>query len=185
MLSGATTLAETVARNYAKVLAYKDEYEVARLYRAPEFRAALQAQFDGVRRIEVHLAPPLLARCDKRTGRAQKRAFGPWVLTAFRFLAPLRVLRGTWFDPFGYTAERRAERALIAQYEADIAHILQTLTPATLATAVALAALPERIRGFGPIKERNMREAARTRAHLLERLRVPPAGRPDLPLAAD
>ena len=171
MFSGSTALAEAVARNYAKLLAYKDEYEVARLYRSAAFRAALDTQFEGARRIEVHLAPPLLARRDRRTGHLQKRAYGQWVLTAFRFLAPLKFLRGTALDPFGRTEERRAERALIAEYETTVAEMLAGLSPTTLATAVALASLPERIRGYGHIKEKSMREAAAERARLLQRLR--------------
>jgi indolepyruvate ferredoxin oxidoreductase len=183
MFSGSTALAEAVARSYAKLLAYKDEYEVARLYRTTAFQSALAAQFEGVERLQVHLAPPLLARRDKRTGRLQKRAYGPWVLKAFRFLAPLKVLRGTMLDPFGHTEERRAERRLIADYEADIAEILERLGPATLATAVALASVPERIRGYGHVKEKAMREAAAERGRLRERLSQPPAR--ELPMAAE
>jgi indolepyruvate ferredoxin oxidoreductase len=172
--SGATALAEAVARNYAKLLAYKDEYEVARLYAAPAFRAALEAQFENVERVQIHLAPPLLAKRD-RSGKLRKQAYGAWVLTALRILAPLRVLRGTALDPFGHTEERRAERKLIADYEADIAEILQRLRPETLAVAVALASLPDRIRGYGHVKEKAMREAAAERTRLLERLRAPDA----------
>jgi indolepyruvate ferredoxin oxidoreductase len=183
MFSGATPLAEAVARNYAKLLAYKDEYEVARLYTSGTFRAALDAQFENVERLEIHLAPPLLARRDKQ-GHLQKRAYGAWVLRAFRVLAPLRRLRGTPLDPFGHTEERRAERRLIADYEADVAEMLQRLAPATLATAVALASLPERIRGYGHVKEKAMREAAVERARLHDKLRAPPAA-PPLRLAAE
>ncbi len=183
MFSGSTALSEAVARNYAKLLAYKDEYEVARLYRAASFRAALDAQFEGATRLEVHLAPPLLARRDPRTGRLRKRAFGPWVLSAFRLLAPMKFLRGTALDPFGRTEERRAERALVTEYEATVADILAHLSPATLAVAVALASVPERIRGYGHVKEKAMREAAAERARLLERLHATAAA--PLPLAAE
>jgi indolepyruvate ferredoxin oxidoreductase len=183
MFSGATTLAEAVASNYAKLLAYKDEYEVARLYTGERFRAALDAQFEGVQRVEIHLAPPLLARRDK-AGKLQKRAYGAWVLRAFRVLAPLRVLRGTPLDVFGHTEERRAERRLITDYEATVADILNRLSPATLATAVALARLPERIRGYGHIKEKSMREADAERARLLAKLRDP-APPPPLRMAAE
>ena len=107
----------------------------------------------------------------------------PWMLTAFRFLAPLKRLRGTALDPFGRTEERRAERALIAEYETTVAEMLALLSPATLATAVALASLPERIRGYGHIKEKSMREAAAERTRLLQRLRELPAL--PLPLAAE
>ncbi len=170
MFSGSTALTEAVAENYAKLLAYKDEYEVARLYRSPAFREALAAQFENVQRIEVHLAPPLLARRDRRTGRLVKQAYGPWVLGAFRLLAPLKILRGTPLDPFGRTEERRAERRLIAEYEATVADILAHLTPATLSVAVDLAMLPARIRGYGHVKEKAMREAAAERTRLLPRL---------------
>ena len=185
IFSGSTALAEAVARNYAKLLAYKDEYEVARLYRSAAFRESLAAQFENPERIEVHLAPPGFARRDRRTGRLVKRAYGPWVLTAFRLLAPLKVLRGTALDPFGRTEERRAERALIAQYETDMADILAHLSPATAATAVALASLPERIRGFGHVKEKAMREAAAERARLIEKLHTAAAPPPAMRIAAE
>jgi indolepyruvate ferredoxin oxidoreductase len=164
------------------LLAYKDEYEVARLYSAPAFAAALAAQFETVARVQVHLAPPLLARRDS-AGKLRKRAFGPWIFRVFRVLARLRVLRGTPLDPFGHSEERRAERRLIGDYEADVAEILRSLSPETLATALALARLPDRIRGFGHVKEKAMREAAVERARLLERLRAPAA--PALRMAAE
>ncbi len=182
MFSGSTALTEAVARGYAKLLAYKDEYEVARLYRGAAFQSALAAQFEGAERIEVHLAPPLLARRDPRTGRLQKRAYGPWVLSAFRLLAPLKLLRGTRLDPFGRTEERRAERRLIGEYEGDVATMLDRLSPATLAAAVALAGLPERIRGFGHVKEKATREATAERARLLALLEQPA---PALRMAAE
>jgi indolepyruvate ferredoxin oxidoreductase len=184
IFSGATAITEAVARNYAKLLAYKDEYEVARLYSAPAFRSSLRAQFAEQRRLVLHLAPPLLARRDPRTGHARKRSFGPWVFTAFRLIAPMRVLRGTPLDPFGHTEERRAERAQIAQYEADIAKVLHLLAPHTASAAVALAALPERIRGFGHVKAKAMREAAVQRTRLLEQLHAPAPPRA-LPIAAE
>ncbi|MDE2198685.1 MAG: indolepyruvate ferredoxin oxidoreductase family protein [Rhodospirillales bacterium] len=180
MFSGAGALSEAVARNYAKLIAYKDEYEVARLYASKVFRAQLDAQFEGATRIAFHLAPPVMARRDPRTGNLLKREFGPWMMTAFRLLAPLRVLRGTRLDPFGRSEERRAERALIGDYEVAVEHILKTLSPETLPVAVALASLPERIRGFGHIKEKAMREAADERARLLGRL-----GAPALAMAAE
>jgi indolepyruvate ferredoxin oxidoreductase len=135
-----------------------------------------------VDRLEFHLAPPLLARRDKRTGHLRKRGFGGWMLSAFRMLAPLKVLRGTPLDPFGHTDERRAERKLIADYEVTVDEILRRLAPATLATAVALANLPERIRGYGHVKDKAMREAASERARLLEKLRAPAQ---PLPMAAE
>jgi indolepyruvate ferredoxin oxidoreductase len=170
--SGSTALTEAVAQGYAKLLAYKDEYEVARLYAAPEFRAALAAEFETPARLEFHLAPPLLAKRDPRTGHLVKRDYGPWVMKLFPALARLRVLRGTRLDPFARTDERRTERQLIADYEALVAELLDRLAPPTLATAVALASLPERIRGFGHVKERNLRAAKAEEARLLATLRA-------------
>jgi indolepyruvate ferredoxin oxidoreductase len=180
MFSGATALTEAVARNYAKLIAYKDEYEVARLYSSRQFREALAAQFDAPERLEFHMAPPLLAKRDPRTGQLQKRAYGPWMMGAFRVLAKLRFVRGTRLDVFGRTEERRTERQLITDYEALIDEILSSLAAETVAVAVALASLPEKIRGFGHIKEKSIRAAEAERAALLQRLR-----QPDAKLAAD
>lgn len=171
--SGGSALAEAVARSYAKLLAIKDEWEVARLFAAPDFRAAVAAACGVPERLEFHLAPPLFAPRDPHTGQLVKRAYGPWVLWVFRLLAALRFLRHTPLDPFARTAERRRERALIGEYEALIAEILQRLSPETLPVAVALAALPERIRGFGHVKDRSLRLAEAEQARLLERLRAP------------
>src|SRR5690606_31997397 len=126
-LGGEPALTRTVAANYHKLLAYKDEYEVARLYTDGEFRQALDQQFEGDYRLTFHLAPPLLARRHPDTGRLIKREFGPWMLKGFGLLAKLRFLRGTPLDIFGYTAERRMERQLITQYESRIAGLLQQL----------------------------------------------------------
>ena len=159
-----------MAKGYHKLLAYKDEYEVARLYASKDFRAQLAEQFEDPKRIEFHLAPPLLAKRDPHTGHLVKQTYGPWLLTAFGVLQRFRFLRGTRLDIFGRTEERHMERALITEYEATIETILARLTPATLATAVALAALPEKIKGFGHIKERNARAAATEREKLLAKL---------------
>ena len=172
--SGATSLTEAVARNLFKLMAYKDEYEVARLYSDGSFQRALAERFEAPERLEFHLAPPIMARRNAH-GQFQKRAFGPWMLRAFGLLAPLRVLRGTWADPFGRTEERQAERAMIGDYEALVAELVATLSAETMAVAVALAELPDRIRGFGHVKERTMRDVAVERARLLERLRAPAA----------
>ena len=171
--SGGTVLTEAVARGYAKLLAVKDEWEVARLYAAPEFQAALRAEFGSLERLEFHMAPPLFGRRDPATGHLLKRAYGGWLMLVLRVLAALRFLRNTPLDPFARSAERRGEQALIAEYEATIAEVLHLLSPRTLPVAVALAALPERIRGFGHIKERSLRQAEAERARLLERLRTP------------
>ena len=170
-LGGATRLAQAVARSYFKLLAIKDEYEVARLHSDPAFRQRIAEQFEGDWRLRFHLAPPLLTRPDPVTGRAKKIAFGPWMLAAFRVLARLKFLRATAFDLFGMTAERRDERALIGEYEALVDELLARLNADNHALAVELASLPEEIRGYGHVKERQL-AAARTKwAALLARLR--------------
>ncbi len=146
-------LSEAAARNLFKLMAYKDEYEVARLYSAPSFLAQLSTTFEKMGRIKIHLAPPMFAPRDPETGHLRKRAFGPWVLTAFRALKHFKFLRGTPFDPFGYTRERRAERALSERYEAMLDRFVDDLTPERISVALDLARLPESIRGFGHVKE--------------------------------
>ncbi|MAY67732.1 MAG: hypothetical protein CMM77_11455 [Rhodospirillaceae bacterium] len=160
-------LTEAVARSFFKLMAYKDEYEVARLYSAPEFRRALRQTFRSHKKLTVHLAPPLGSAKDARTGHLQKREFGPWMFTAFRLLAPLKGLRGTAFDPFGRTAERKMERALIAEYEATIDTLLAGLTADNLPLATEIAALPQSMRGFGHIKMANVEKAKAREADLL------------------
>ena len=174
LFSGGSALTEAVAKGFYKLMAYKDEYEVARLHADPAFKAQLEAQFEGVQRIEFHLAPPMFAKRDKTTGHLIKQSFGPWMLKAFGVLAKFKALRGTALDPFGRTEERKAERALIGEYEATITQVLQDLTAQNLSTAVALAALPEKIKGFGHVKERTMRESAAERGRLLARLTAAP-----------
>jgi indolepyruvate ferredoxin oxidoreductase len=170
---GRTGLAEAAARGYHKLLAYKDEYEVARLYASPEFEKALSEQFEGRRKLEFHLAPPLLARRDRATGEPRKMRFGPWMLPAFRLLAKGKRLRGTAFDIFGYSAERRLERQMIADYERLLDEIAQRLTPETHRAAVALAALALDIKGYGHIKLRNYKAAKTKEEALLAELRNP------------
>ena len=155
-------LARAVASNYAKLLAYKDEYEVARLFTDDAFLDALRMQFGDDARLEFNLAPPFLSRKDPITGAVRKRNFGPWVLGVFRVLARLKRIRGSWLDIFGHTAERRMERQLIREYETQVQEILAHLLPGNLDTAVALAELPEQIRGFGHIKKRHV-DAVRAR----------------------
>jgi indolepyruvate ferredoxin oxidoreductase len=152
--------ADAVARSYFKLLAYKDEYEVARLHTLPDFRAALAREFEGELRVAYHFAPPLFP------GRPRKRRFGPWIRPLLGTLARLRGLRGTPFDPFGWTAERRRERALIAAYEATVRSLAGALTPENRAAATELAALPQRIRGYGPVKERAIAAAQAREAEL-------------------
>ena len=168
-------LAWAVAHSYFKLLAIKDAYEVARLYTDGTFARKLRETFAGDLRVRVHLAPPLLSRRDPTTGEPRKRAFGPWIFPVFRVLARLRRLRGTPFDIFGYTAERRQERALIDRFERVMTEVLDGLGPANHATAVALAALPQTIRGFGPVKARAIRAAEAREAELLAEFRDPPA----------
>jgi indolepyruvate ferredoxin oxidoreductase len=162
-------LTDAVARAFFKLLAYKDEYEVARLYTDGAFLGWLSEQLEGEYRVEVQLAPPLFARIDPDTGRPRKTSFGPWMLRAMRWLARLKLLRGTPFDPFGYTEERRLERASIRRYEKLLERVLPQLTRANHATAVELAALPLEVRGFGAVKLEAARRAAERERLLLDR----------------
>ena len=172
---GSDTLAQAVARNYAKLLAYKDEYEVARLHTDAAFAAQISHQFEGDYRVKFHLAPPLLAQRDPHTGHLVKQEFGSWMLGAFRLLAKLKVLRGTAFDIFGYTQERRLECTLIVQYEAMIDELLNGLTPVSYPLAVKLASVPEDIKGYGHVKEAHIERAKRKEAELLSQWRNPEA----------
>ncbi|WP_298961253.1 indolepyruvate ferredoxin oxidoreductase family protein [uncultured Methylobacterium sp.] len=173
---GAAPLAEAAARSLFRLMAYKDEYEVARLYTDGSFQAQVERTFEGENlTYEFHLAPPLLARTDPATGRPRKMRFGPWMMRAFGLLARGRILRGTAFDPFGYTHERRGERRLIAEYEALLEEIGRGLTPANHAVAVGLANLPQAIRGYGPVKAKNLAAAKAEEAALLARFRAPEA----------
>jgi indolepyruvate ferredoxin oxidoreductase len=148
-------LTEAVARYLFKLMAYKDEYEVARLHTDPEFLSKIDAQFEGNFKLHYQLAPPLVA--DRNAaGELLKRTYGPWMQTVFRLLAPLKILRGGALDVFGYTEERRHERALVTEYRSALESILPKLNTDNLATAVAFARLPEQIRGFGHIKARHM-----------------------------
>jgi indolepyruvate ferredoxin oxidoreductase len=165
------TLAATVARHYYKLLAVKDEYEVARLYAETDFLDRVAAQFEGDYRLHFHLAPPLLAQPDPNTGLVRKRRFGPWTMTLFRWLARARKWRSTRWDLFGRSHERRMERQLVADYEADVALLLERLDATTLPAAVELAKWPDRVRGFGPVKAKSvstvqaMRESLRAKLH--------------------
>ena len=145
-------LTDAVARSYYKLLAYKDEYEVARLYTDGRFEAALSQQFSGGSRPKIMLSPPMFARMDPATGRPKKYSFGPWVLSLFRLMAMFKGLRGTALDPFGHNLERREERALIGWYEAGMDRLIEGLTPANTKLAVEIASLPLDIRGYGPVK---------------------------------
>ncbi|MDA3858215.1 MAG: indolepyruvate ferredoxin oxidoreductase family protein, partial [Roseovarius sp.] len=170
---------EAVAKGYHKLLAYKDEYEVARLHLETATRA--RAEFGGDFKMKFHLAPPILSKTG-HDGRPEKREFGPGILRAFGLLARLKALRGTPLDPFGRTAERKMERALIKQYEADMAEVLPLLTDRTRDAILALAELPLSIRGFGPVKQANEQKAAKRREELLAVIR---AGGADMARAAE
>jgi indolepyruvate ferredoxin oxidoreductase len=164
-----TKLTEAVARCYAKLLAYKDEYEVARLHADAGFRAKIEGMFEGDYRVVYHLAPPLLARKDPTSGEPRKIRFGAWMLPVFKVLSSMRFLRGTALDPFGYTEERRTERALIREYEATVERLLARLTAQNHALAVQIASIADEIRGFGHIKARSIDPARKKRDELLAR----------------
>ena len=173
---GKCGLAEAVARYLFKLMAYKDEYEVARLYADDAFVKQVHNEVGGERlRLHLHLAPPLIARRDKTTGEPKKMTFGPWIFPLLRLLAKLKFLRGSVFDPFGYTAERKIERRLIADYEAMLEEVLANLTPDNHHVAVGLAAIPEKIRGFGHVKMRHLAAAKADEAALLDQFRAGPA----------
>ncbi len=165
-------LAEAVARSYFRVLAYKDEYEVARLYTQTGFLDELRDRVQGRTRLRLHLAPPFLARRDPVSGRPRKREFGAWVLPLLRALSHLKFLRGSALDPFRLSADRRLERELIGWYEALIEEIIPALRPRNHALAVELAALPDAIRGYGPVKAAAASEARSRAAGLVSRFRT-------------
>ncbi len=170
--SGRCGLAEAVARYLFKLMAYKDEYEVARLYTDGTFEKQIRNEVGGENlRLEFHLAPPLLARRDPATGVPRKMHFGPWMMSAFKLLARMKFLRGTAFDIFGYSEERRTERKLVADYEALLDEVLGKLNADNHPVAVGLAAIPEKIRGFGHVKARHLAAAKADEVALLEQFR--------------
>jgi indolepyruvate ferredoxin oxidoreductase len=167
-------LPRAVAINYAKLLAYKDEYEVARLFTDGRFEKQLRDQFEGDFKFSFNLAPPLLAGKPDALGRPGKRAFGAWMMPLFGTLAKFRFLRGTPLDIFGYSADRKLERDLIAGYEKDVATVLGLLSPVNVDVAVELLSLPDRIRGYGPVKEKAVADAKARYAQLAADLVNPP-----------
>ena len=168
-------LASVAADTLVRLMAIKDEYEVARLYTDGEFAEALRSQFSETGRMRIWLAPPCIARVDRRTGRARKIAFGPWIMPFLRILAGLRQLRGSAFDPFGWTNERRMERRLLAEFEAQMEIVLEQYTPDRRDLALKLLALPQRIRGFGHVKEAAVEEVAAERQRLESQWSAPPS----------
>jgi indolepyruvate ferredoxin oxidoreductase len=171
-------LARAVAVNYAKLLAYKDEYEVARLFTDGKFEQQLRDQFEGDFKFSFNLAPPILGGGKDALGRPKKRAFGAWMLPVFRVLAKLRFLRGTALDIFARSPDRKLERDLIAGYEKDVATVLSLLSPVNADTAVELLSLPDRIRGYGPVKENAVKDArARYEQLAADLVNPPPAPR--------
>ena len=157
-------LSLAVARYAYKLMAYKDEYEVARLWTNGNFDAYLRKKFQGGK-IQYHLAPPLLAKKNEK-GELQKKSFGPWMQSVFRFLKHFKGLRGTRFDPFGWTEERKKERALRDEYLASLAVLSTELTPDNHALAIEIASVPDQIRGFGHVKEASMQDASQRRKEL-------------------
>ncbi|HEY4192658.1 MAG TPA: DUF6537 domain-containing protein, partial [Mesorhizobium sp.] len=169
LAAGSTVVTEAAAKNLFKLMAIKDEYEVARLYTDGSFARELSKQFQSYDSIEFHLAPPIMGRRDT-AGNPMKSSFGPWMMKAFRVLAALKGVRGTAFDVFGYSTERRLERRLLAQYEGDLDLIGSRLSPASVEAAAALASVPALIRGFGHVKLAAVERAAAERARLVDRL---------------
>jgi indolepyruvate ferredoxin oxidoreductase len=171
---GKTLLTESVARYLFKLMAYKDEYEVARLHTDTAFLNKVNAMFEGDFTLNYHLAPPLIARKNGK-GELQKRPFGPWMLGAFRLLARLKGLRGTSLDIFGKTGERRTERALIGEYKDSLEEVIASLTATNHATAVEIARIPEQIKGYGHVKERHLKAARQSWQGLMAQWRNPPS----------
>lgn len=184
-LNGGTALTEAVARAYYKLLAYKDEYEVARLYTDGNFRKRLAETFDGKLKLNFHMSPPMIAPKDPDTGLPKKITIGPWMMFAFKVMAKMKRLRGTPFDVFGYTHERRTERALIKEYEARIAELMGALSAANYRTAIEIASLPMDIKGFGHIKDRNLETVRAREQKLLAAFRNPAAAPAAAKVAAE
>jgi indolepyruvate ferredoxin oxidoreductase len=178
---GKTQLTEAVARYLFKLMAYKDEYEVARLHLDTGFADKVSSMFEGDFRLNYHLASPLFASRNER-GELQKKTFGPWLRTGFKLLARLKGLRGTPFDVFGHTEERRQERALIDDYRASLDEVMAVLTPQTHALALEIARIPEQIKGYGHVKVRHLTTARAQWNALLSALRGAAAIHPDRPL---
>ena len=172
-LGESTALTEAVSRYLYKVMAYKDEYEVARLFSDGNWLRSIENQFTGDYTIKFHMAPPLISKRDPETGELQKREFGPWMYSALKLMAKMKFLRGSAMDVFGYSPERRAERAYIAQYREKVREALGYLNGSTYATAVDIASLPEQLRGFGHVRDANMLEVMQRWEQLRRELENP------------
>ena len=168
---GGTALTEAVARYLFKLMAYKDEYEVARLHTDSAFTDKISGMFEGDYKLVHHLAPPLTAKKNEK-GELIKQPFGPWMRSAFAVLARMKGLRGTAFDVFGRSDERKTERALIGEYQAGIDELLKTLTTDNRTLAAEIARIPEEIRGYGHVKERHLKAARPKWDALMQRWRA-------------
>jgi indolepyruvate ferredoxin oxidoreductase len=164
-------LTEVVARYYFKLMAYKDEYEVGRLYANGVFQKKVDQLFEGNYKIRYHLAPPLFAKKDPETGFLKKKEFGSWVLVAFKILSRMKFLRGTAFDIFGWTEERKMERQLIDDYRSLVEEIVDSVTESNIDLAKKLLSLPEEIKGFGHVKEANVAQVTASWQELLDQYR--------------
>ena len=170
---GKKALSAAVARYYFKLLAYKDEYEVARLYSESDFVQRVNEQFEGDFKLTFHLAPPIMQQRDPLTGEPRKKVFGPWMLSVFSVLAKLRGLRGTPLDIFGYSSERKMERRLISDYEKTIEMLLGGVNVGNYDSAIDIASIPEYIRGYGHVKLAHLKDAQQREAELREQFRNP------------
>jgi indolepyruvate ferredoxin oxidoreductase len=170
-ISGADALSKAAAINLFKLMTYKDEYEVARLYAEGSWRRDIDDTLESGYKLRLHLSPPIISRIDPSGGRPRKHSFGPWIFTVFDVLKRLKGLRGTALDPFAYNAERREERALIEEYILDMEEIASSLSRANHKVAIERAMLPDMIRGFGPVKEKAMADARAKRVMLMDRFR--------------
>lgn len=167
LVPGETRLSRAVAHGYFRLMAYKDEYEVARLHSDPAFAKKLKGTFEDGFSLKFHLAPPIISRTHPVTGERIKRTFGSWLMPGFRMLAKLKVLRGTPLDLFGLQHERRMERALINEYEATLRDLMAGLTPSNYDIAVQVAMLPHKMRGYGHVKQKNVRETKKLQEQML------------------
>lgn len=170
---GRDALSRAVARYLFKLMSYKDEYEVARLYSDGRFQAQVASQFEGDYKLKFHLAPPATSARDPITGHLKKQEFGPSMMLAFKMLAKMKGLRGGSLDIFGRNPERVMERQLITDYIAVVEELLAGLSPANMHLAVDIASIPEKIRGFGHVKEEHLHKAKAEEAELLARWRRP------------